>query len=71
MNDTPLRNTKRKTASANPSWAVRVRWPADEAREEPEPLSWVVLNRDDWNKEVIFGWRYAMSQLGVQASARA
>ena len=51
--------------------AVRVRWPADAERDEPESFTWTVLDPSDWTREVHQGWRWAEGELRAQQAARA
>ena len=43
--------------------AVRIKWPADPAREQPEMYTWSLLTKENWNQEVVLGWRYTPAQL--------
>ena len=56
--------------------AVRIRWPADLTREEPEPetFMWCILQDADFNprrKDSHMGWRLAGSELEKRAAAEA
>ena len=56
----------RKLAGAG---AVRIRFPADPAREEPEHYSWCILREANWSAEAVLGWRFAACELEKRASA--
>ena len=43
--------------------AVRLKWPADAAREEPESYTWCILTKANWNEESVLGWRYTAAEL--------
>ena len=43
--------------------AVRIRWPADPEREEPESYTWCILAEANWNQEAVLGWRYTAAEL--------
>ena len=58
---TTMRSAKCK--SPLPWGAMRIRWPEDEERDEPETFVWSVLKPADWNREVHLGWRYDAAQL--------
>ena len=62
VEEKPVHKSKRHKDSP-PAHAVRIRWPADPDRDEPEKLAWIMLNPEDWSKEVINGWRYAEAEL--------
>ena len=49
--------------------AVRIRWPKDDARKEPESFVWSILKPEDWNREVRLGWRYTAAQLEKERAA--
>ncbi len=59
--------TKRTPRCKNilPAGAVRIRWPADAARKEPETLVWCILDARDWRREVMNGWRWAERELST------
>ena len=46
--------------------AVRIRWPEDKSRDEPESFVWSVLKPADWNREVHLGWRFDAAQLAKE-----
>ena len=43
--------------------AVRIRWAADESRDEEESFTWSLLYAADFNEEHHLGWRYDKSEL--------
>eukprot|EP00966_Prymnesium_polylepis_P172303 3984332-Prymnesium_polylepis.1 len=43
--------------------AVRIRWPADPDRNEPEKLQWAILNPEDWCADAHLGWRWPPCEL--------
>ena len=45
--------------------AVRLRWPEDLTREEPEEesYSWHVLQDADWRQDAHLGWRFTAAEL--------
>ena len=47
-----------------------VRWPPDPAREQPEMYTWSLLTPENWNQEVVLGWRYTPAQLAKLAETR-
>ena len=51
--------------------AVRVKWPADVAREEPETYMWVILQDADFapRKDRHLAWRLSASELQKRAEA--
>ena len=52
--------------------AVRIRWPADEERHEPETFSWHILQDALWgsrNTDVHMGWRFSPAELKKRAEA--
>ena len=62
------KTTKRtaKCSSPLPWGAVRIRWPEDKNRDEPESFAWSVLKPVDFNREVHLGWRFDAEQLEKQ-----
>ena len=39
--------------------AVRLKWPADATRDEPESFTWCILTKGNWNDEArVLGWRF-------------
>ena len=64
--------TKRTPRCSNlmPAGALRVRWPADAKREEPEKFAWIILNPADFSREVISGWRWAERELTTPPRAK-
>ena len=63
------KTTKKSARCKSPlPWgAVRIRWPEDKSRDEPEIFVWSVLKPVDWNREVHLGWRYDAAQLAKEA----
>ena len=59
------KTTKKSPRCKSPlPWgAVRIRWPEDRDRDEPETFVWSVLKPADWNRKVHLGWRYDAAQL--------
>ena len=53
--------------------AVRIKWPADLTRDEPEPESWtwVILEKANWNAEAVMGWRFSSGELKKRGSQQA
>ena len=53
--------------------AVRIKWPADLTREEPEPESWtwVILEKPNWNTEAVMGWRFSTAELKKRSTQPA
>jgi hypothetical protein len=49
--------------------AVRIKWPADEAREEPESFTWNILQDADWREDTHLGWRFTMAELAKRSAA--
>ena len=49
--------------------ALRIRWPADLVRKEPETLSWHVFQDADWNQDAHLGWRFTTATLKARAEA--
>ena len=60
--DGSIKKSKR-SKDAIPAGAVRIRWPANMDFGEREHFSWVILNPEDWRKEVPLGWRWAEGEL--------
>ena len=48
---------------------MRIKWPADQDRDEPESYAWAVLHPDNWRKETNLGWRVAASELAKRREA--
>ena len=63
--ENPIHKSKR-SKGAEPAVPIRVRWPADPEREEPETLVWLALHPEDWAKDVVHGWRYSATELHRQ-----
>ena len=59
------KTTKKSNRCKSPlPWgAVRIRWPEDKERGEPEKFAWSVLKPVDFNREVHLGWRLDGAQL--------
>ena len=51
--------------------ALRIRWPADEARKEKESFSWHVFQEADFNQDAHLGWRFTAAELKKRAAAAA
>ena len=49
--------------------AVRIKWPADPARNEPEMYTWSILQEANWNKDGHLGWRFTTAELRKRAEA--
>ena len=50
--------------------AVRLKWPADIAREELEDsFTWCILTKGNWNEEAVLGWRFTASELRKRREA--
>ena len=49
--------------------AVRLKWPADAARGEPESYTWCILTRANWNVEAVLGWRFTAAELRKRQEA--
>ena len=56
-------NPKLKKEDIAGETAVRIRWPRDAERDEPEQCIWTVLKPADWCQQVHLGWRYAAASL--------
>ena len=69
----PTKVAKDLTEKGPAAAAVRIRWPEDLDREVPEKENyvWSVLTKDNWNKEVVLGWRYSAAELKKRAAAEA
>ena len=57
------RTVKETKGGVLPWNAVRVRWPEDKSRNEPETFVWTLLYPADFNKERHLSWRYDHSSL--------
>ena len=57
-----------KCKSLLPWGAVRLRFPEDVVRKEPEHHVWSVLKPTDWNREVHLGWRFDSAQLDRESA---
>lgn len=55
-----------KCKSPLPWGAVRIRWPEDKERDEPETFVWSVLKPVDYNRDVHLGWRLDAAQLAKE-----
>ena len=54
----------RKELGEKPNFrAVRIRWPADPERKEPETFVWSILKPELWAASKHMGWRYAPCEL--------
>jgi len=51
-----------------PWGAVRLRFPEDVVRNEPEHHVLFVLKPTDWNREVHLGWRFDSAQLDRESA---
>ena len=62
------KTTKKSPRCKSPlPWgAVRIKWPEDKDRDEPESFVWSVLKPADWNEDVHLGWRYDAAQLAKE-----
>eukprot|EP00965_Chrysotila_dentata_P197674 6178329-Pleurochrysis_carterae.AAC.1 len=40
-----------------PAGALKLKWPEDAEREEPESYSWTILHPNKWNRDVQNAWR--------------
>ena len=49
--------------------AIRIRWPADDDRNEKETFSWHIMQDADWNADRHMGWRFTMSELARRREA--
>ena len=56
-------------------FGVRLRWPEDTDRKEPESFSWHVLQKADWQpklrKDAHMAWRYSEAHLLKRGSDAA
>ena len=50
--------------------AVRIKWPADDDRNEPESYTWSIFQEAMWNKDKHLGWRFTAGELEKRAAAR-
>ena len=48
--------------------AVRIKWPADPAREEKESFTWCILTEANWIEEAVLGWRFSAVELRKRAA---
>ena len=48
---------------------MRIRWPEDSERKEPESFSWHVLQDTDWNADAHMGWRFTAEELAKRCEA--
>ena len=68
----PENATCKKLADAG---AVRIRWPADPARKEPETRSWYILQDVKWangrSKDAHLSWRFTAGELQKRADDAA
>jgi hypothetical protein len=64
-----MRKTKNKNSPLVEAGAVRVRWPEDKERNEPETFSWHVLQASDWNADAHLGWRFTKAELAKRSEA--
>ena len=55
--------TSARSTEVLPAGAVRIRWAADKEFDEKDTLVWSILNPEDWNQEVVLGWRWAPDEL--------
>eukprot|EP00965_Chrysotila_dentata_P108891 3597346-Pleurochrysis_carterae.AAC.1 len=46
-----------------PAGALKMKWPEDAEREEPENFAWIILHPGKWNRDVQYAWRWAPSEL--------
>ena len=51
--------------------AVRLLWPADKDREEPEQYTWNILQEANWNEDTHLGWRFTKEELAERRAAAA
>ena len=51
--------------------AVRIKWPADPDHDEPESWTWVILEKRNWNAEVVMGWRFSEDELKKRSAQQA
>ena len=51
--------------------ALRIKWPADPAREEPESFQWHILQEANFNEDTHLGWRFSAAELAKRAAAAA
>ena len=49
--------------------AVRLKWPEDLNREEPESFTWCILTKANWNAEAVLGWRFTAAELKKRREA--
>ena len=49
--------------------AVRIKWPADADRNEPESFTWSIFQETNWNKDAHLGWRFTAGELRKRAEA--
>jgi hypothetical protein len=49
--------------------AVRIRWPADPERKEPETHSWHIFQDALWNEDKHLGWRFTATELEKRTAA--
>ena len=49
--------------------AVRIKWPADKERNEPESFTWHIFQKALWNEDAHLGWRFSESELRKRAEA--
>ena len=68
----PENATCKKLADAG---AVRIRWPADKERKEPETRSWYILQDAKWangrSKGAHLSWRFTAGELQMRADDAA
>ena len=59
------KTTKKSSRCKSPlPWgAVRICWPEDKERDEPETFVWSVLKPVDFNRDLHLGWRFDAAQL--------
>ena len=49
---------------------MRIKWPADPDRNEPESFTWSIFQEAMWNKDAHLGWRFTAGELAKRAAAR-
>ena len=49
--------------------AVRIKWPADKERKEPESFTWHIFQTALWREDAHLGWRFSESELRKRAEA--
>ena len=48
---------------------MRIKWPEDKDRDEPESYTWNILQDANWNEDRHLGWRFTAGELAKRREA--